>query len=139
MSELFCTKCGKLHESESEFCEYCGYDLKEAIRRFKEKKFSERAEKNKAADHDELKEKELQGMEFYKHIKKTEKRRRQKETDSRFAFFERLLEIPTREEREEGRRRWKENPRRNIILFISIIIGAILLFVVMILIFQLGS
>ena len=37
MSELFCANCGKVHESESKFCEYCGFDLKEAILRFKQK------------------------------------------------------------------------------------------------------
>ncbi|NPD88917.1 MAG: hypothetical protein HGN29_09330 [Asgard group archaeon] len=38
MSELYCANCEKLHESESRFCEYCGFDLKEAILRFKQKR-----------------------------------------------------------------------------------------------------
>ena len=38
LEQLFCTNCGKLHESESETCEYCGYNMKEAIQRFKERK-----------------------------------------------------------------------------------------------------
>ena len=38
MSELYCANCGKVHESESKFCEYCGFDLKEAILRFKQRR-----------------------------------------------------------------------------------------------------
>ena len=38
MSELHCSNCGKLHESDSKNCEYCGNDLKEAILRFKQRR-----------------------------------------------------------------------------------------------------
>jgi uncharacterized OB-fold protein len=36
--QVFCPECGKAHESESKFCQYCGYDLEAAILRYKNKR-----------------------------------------------------------------------------------------------------
>lgn len=69
MSELFCTKCGKLHESESEVCEYCGYNLKEAFERFKTKKNGVKNGHITDSSKEEIEEKEATGMEFYERIK----------------------------------------------------------------------
>ena len=75
MSELYCTNCGKLHESESEFCEYCGYDLKVALQRFKERKEQETTSEIEESIPIEKEEKEATGMEFYEQIKRGEKKR----------------------------------------------------------------
>lgn len=44
MSNLYCTKCGKLHESMNETCDYCGYNMKSALKRFKERDLSSEEE-----------------------------------------------------------------------------------------------
>ncbi len=148
MSELFCTKCGKVHESQSEFCEYCGYDLKLAIQRFKEKQICEKHEEKLPPLETSKETKELQGMDFYHHIKKTEKQRRKREsggseiydmlsdTSDRVPLFGWLSGIPSKEKREKSRRRWKEHPRRNLFLLITFFVIGILLIVGMFLIFQ---
>ena len=38
MSGIYCPQCGKLHESEGKFCEYCGYDLEDVILQYKDKR-----------------------------------------------------------------------------------------------------
>ena len=83
MSELFCTKCSKLHESQSEFCEYCGYDLKVAIQRFKEREELVKIKNTEDSSSDEVKEKDATGMEFYEQIKEGEKRRKKYEAKKR--------------------------------------------------------
>ncbi len=37
MVKIYCSECGKLHESESKFCQHCGHDLEGAILRYKQK------------------------------------------------------------------------------------------------------
>ena len=66
---LYCTSCGKLHESESKFCQYCGYDLESAILRFKGKRLPIKFDQSLPP---EEKDKELEGMEFYKQVIKKE-------------------------------------------------------------------
>jgi hypothetical protein len=143
MSELFCTKCGKLHESQSEFCEYCGYSLKEAIQRFKEKEMSKKHEEKLPSLETTKEAKELQGMDFYHHLKKTEKQRRKREssgaelydmlsdTSEKTPLFGWLTGIPSKEKLERAKRRREKHPRRNLYLIIAfIVIGIILVSVV---------
>ncbi|OLS31842.1 MAG: hypothetical protein HeimAB125_14910 [Candidatus Heimdallarchaeota archaeon AB_125] len=37
MVKIFCSKCGKLHETEGKICENCGEDLEGSILRYKQK------------------------------------------------------------------------------------------------------
>ncbi len=87
MTKLHCVSCGKVHNSNNRYCEFCGYDLEDEILRFKQKQLPIKYENSKTSQKASEEGKQLQGMEFYQHIKKTEKRRRARE-NSKYALFD---------------------------------------------------
>ena len=138
MSGVYCSNCGKLHESNNKECLFCGHNLEKEILRYKQKRLPVDYEQSLNSSTDEGKEEKATGMEFYKQIKKAEKRRKKygdldlKDDLERYNPCIYLGYSTSRRQRECYSRIWNKIPKPLRVAIVLLLLGglAILIWII---------
>ena len=137
MSGVYCSNCGKLHESNNKECQFCGKNLEKEILRYKQKRLPVDYKQSLISSTDQAKDEEATGMEFYKQIKKGEKRRKKYgdlDLKDDLEKYNQCIYLggSTRRERECYSRIWNKIPKPLKVTIILLFLGTIALVILMI-------